>query len=146
MVVGWREKIRLPDLKVAVIKAKVDTGARTSALHAEDIKIVRTKSGARVRFTVFPHRRSRHRQVRVSAPFVGYRKVKSSIGHVTERPVVLTTLDLGGHLCLIEITLVNRDIMGFRMLLGRSAIPPGVLVDPKRSYLLSPLRPRRTAR
>lgn len=141
-IVGWREWVALPEFGIAALRVKVDTGARTSALHAEDIRIVRQKnSGERfVRFTLFP-KKNRLKPVRVKTPLLGYRKVRSSLGHETNRPVVSTTLRLGADSWPIEITLVNRDIMGFRMLLGRSAIQHGFLIDPAQSFLLP--RPRR---
>lgn len=136
-ILGWREKIALPRLRVKSIKVKVDTGARTSALHAEEIVILRNRTtGERsVRFTLYP-RRHRERPLIVKAPLVEIRKVRSSVGAVTERPVIRTLLRVGDEEWEIEVTLINRDIMGFRMLLGRSAIQHGFVVDPARSYLL----------
>lgn len=143
-VVGWREWITLPDLQVNAIRVKVDTGAKTSALHAEKIEIVKVGKNKKkfVRF-ILKYRRGRHEPVYAMAPLVGFRKVKSSVGHVTERPVIRTKLRLGKETWSIEVTLINRDIMGFRMLLGRSALQHGFLVDPAQSYLLPRPRPLR---
>ncbi|MGE0764345.1 MAG: ATP-dependent zinc protease [Bdellovibrionales bacterium] len=142
-ILGWREWVGLPELRVMAIKVKVDSGAKTSALHAEDIVITRNpRTGARsVRFTLYP-RKNRAKPLVGRAPLVGYRKVRSSVGHETERPVIQTLLRLDGQEWPIEVTLINRDIMGFRMLLGRSALKPGLLIDPTQSYLLP--RPRRS--
>lgn len=136
-VLGWCERIKLPELSVASIRVKVDSGARTSALHAENIRV--TREGT-VRFSMLP-KKNRKRTLQIEVPLVGYRKVRSSVGTETERPVIRTLLQLGDESWPIEITLVNRDIMGFRMLLGRSAIQHGFLIDPVHTYLLP--RPRR---
>jgi hypothetical protein len=140
-VLGWREWVGLPELHVKALKVKVDTGARTSALHAEDIVILRNKrTGEKsVRFTMY-HRKSRSKPIVAKAPLVGFRKIKSSVGEITERPVIRTILRVDSEEWMIEITLINRDIMGYRMLLGRSAIQHGFVIDPARSYLLP--RPR----
>lgn len=142
-VLGWREWVGLPDLHVRSLKVKVDTGARTSALHAEDIVILRNRrTGEKsVRFTLHP-RKNRLRPLIAKAPLIGFRKVKSSVGEITERPVIRTTLRVDGDEWMIEVTLINRDIMGYRMLLGRSAIQHGFVIDPAQSYLLP--RPRVT--
>jgi len=141
-MVGWREWVSLPDLGIKALKAKVDTGARTSALHAEKIKIFRNRrTGARsVRFLLYARKHKRNEQW-AKAPLVGFRNVKSSNGEITKRPVIKTALHLGQEHWSIEITLINRNIMGYRMLLGRSAIKQGFLIDPARSYLLP--RPRK---
>ncbi|MBT8493625.1 MAG: RimK/LysX family protein, partial [Deltaproteobacteria bacterium] len=115
--------------------AKVDTGARTSALHAEDVKIVRRGSKRFARFTVCPTQRSSKGKVQVRAPLVGERQVRSSNGEVETRPVVRTTIQCGADSWEIEITLTKRDVMGFRMLLGRQAIRGHAVVDPGRSYV-----------
>ncbi len=144
-VLGWREWVALPDLRVRALKVKVDTGARTSALHAEDIVILRNRrTGERsVRFTLYPRKR-RDKPLVAKAPLIGFRKVKSSVGEITERPVISTKLRVDADEWAIEITLINRDIMGYRMLLGRSAIQHGFVIDPARSYLLP--RPKVTAK
>lgn len=145
-ILGWREWIALPELGVRAIKVKVDTGARTSALHAEEIKIFRNRrTGLRtVRFALYP-RRDKTRPIRVKFPLKGLRKVTSSGGHTTRRPVIEAQMSLNGLQYPIEITLVNRDIMGFRMLLGRTALKPGCLVNPNATYLLPRPRKLRTS-
>ena len=135
-LLGWREWLALPDLGVSRIKAKIDTGARTSALHAEDIRIIRRRGGERVvKFTVLPDQRSHDGAHEVEAPFVGYRKIRSSNGRVENRPVIATTADVGGVLWDIEITLTRRSLMGFRMLLGRQALRTRARIDPARSFV-----------
>jgi hypothetical protein len=131
-VIGWREWVALPDLGLARLKAKVDTGARTSALHAF---AVRALPDGRVRFRLHPLHRDAGATVECVAPLVGHRWVRSSTGHRTRRPVVLTRLVVGGLSWPVEVTLVRRDVMGFRMLLGRRALRRRVMVDPSRSHL-----------
>lgn len=138
-MLGWREWVSLPALGVAEIKAKVDTGARSSAVHAVDV--VRFDRGGRdwVAFTVLPLQRCKDQAVRCSAPLVDRREVRSSGGHAVRRHVIETTLRVGRQEWPIEVTLARRDLMGFRLLLGRTAIRRRFLVDPGRSYLA--LRP-----
>jgi hypothetical protein len=135
LVVGWREWVRLPELGVSLIKAKVDTGARTSALHAENVRIVRRGGRQLVRFTIHPRQRSKKLAVDAVAPLVEERRVTSSSGVEELRPVIVTTVDVGGDQWSIEMTLTRRDEMGFRMLLGRQAVRGHVIVDPGRSYI-----------
>ncbi len=135
--IGWREHVSLPDLKVKCIKVKVDTGAATSALHAEDIEVFEKSGKKKVRFTVYSKQKSKKPKIVAEADFVEMRKIRSSTGHLTERPVIRTKLCLGQLIWEIEITLVNRDIMGFRMLLGRKALKKLFVVDPGRSFLQS---------
>lgn len=134
-VIGWREWVALPGLGVDALKVKVDTGARTSALHATNIRFLRRDSGETLVSFLIPI--TPKRKLRVRAPLVSQRKVKSSLGHATLRPVILTEIALGGEIWSIEVTLVNRDPMGFRMLLGRRAVKGRFLVHPGRSFLLS---------
>ena len=134
-VVGWREWVALPDLGISAIKAKVDTGARTSSLHAFDVQIARREGISVVRFKVHPFQRDSHQVVAVVAKLVDQRWVKSSAGHETLRPVIETDVQLMGGRWAIEFTLVQRDTMGFRMLLGRQALRRRFVVDPGRSYL-----------
>lgn len=135
LVVGWREWVHLPSLGVRMVKAKVDTGARTSSLHAENIRILRRGRRDTVAFTVYPQQRSRLRGVEAEAPLLELRWVRSSNGTQELRPVVQTVIDIGGHCWEIELTLSRRDVMGFRMLLGRQALRGHAVVDPARSFL-----------
>jgi hypothetical protein len=134
-VIGWREWVSLPGLGIAGIKAKVDTGARTSALHAYDIHRFRRRGQSMVRFKVHPLQRNTAQTVEAEAPVLDRRSVRSSGGHEQERIVIVTPLLLLGRTWEIELTLASRDAMGFRMLLGRQALRGHLVVDPGRSYL-----------
>ncbi|MEZ6197852.1 MAG: RimK/LysX family protein [Planctomycetota bacterium] len=134
-VIGWREWVALPEFGVSSIKAKVDTGARTSSLHAYDVEEFVRGRKRWVRFTVHPEQRDVSETIRVTAPLKEHRRVRSSTGHTERRPVVWTTVEILGDRFEIEITLTNRDVMGFRMLLGRQAIRGRFVVDPGRSFL-----------
>ena len=136
--IGWREFISLPKLKAKGIKVKVDTGAATSALHAEDISIFTKGGKKKVAFTIYPKQGNKIKKVNAEADLIEMRKVRSSTGHLTERPVIRTMIKIGEDEAFeIDITLVNRDIMGFRMLLGRKALKKRFLVHPGKSFLLS---------
>jgi len=134
-VVGWREWVALPELGVTSIKAKVDTGARTSSLHAYDVEVVARGGRERVRFKLHPEQRDAHRVVACEAPLVEWRQVRPSNGQSELRPVVVTVVELLGERFEVELTLTRRDAMGFRMLLGRQALRGRFAVDPGRSYL-----------
>lgn len=138
--IGWREWGKLPKLDVGRIKVKVDTGARTSALHVSNVKIRRRGRKATVYFDVHPKQHSAAKTVRCSAKLVGHRAVKSSSGHLTIRPVIKTIIALDEYCWESEVTLVNRDLMGFRMLLGREAIRNRFLVHSGRSYVLTSIK------
>lgn len=136
-VVGWREMLTLPDLNIPIIKAKIDTGARTSALHAFNCQEFQQNNKTMIRFAVHPLQKNIHQTVLATAELLEYRKVTSSVGHAQIRPVVLTTIQLGEYRWQIELTLTNRDVMGFRMLLGRQGVKNRFLVDPGKSFLQS---------
>lgn len=136
MTLGWREWVALPDLGLSHIKAKVDTGARTSALHAFEISEEQREGERWVRFLMHPAQDNQESVVECRARVSDEREVRDSGGHVTLRYVIETTLVLGQHFWPIELTLTPRDDMLFRMLLGRSAMNRRCLVDPARSYLL----------
>ena len=137
-VIGWREYLALPELGVGRIKVKVDTGARTSALHAVKLKVYRAEDGGeRVRFVV-PAGGERKTRVDVDVPVVEWRRVRSSNGRVERRPVIVTLVELLAHSWPIELTLTRRDEMNFPMLLGRQALRAHVLVDVSKSFLASP--------
>jgi hypothetical protein len=141
--IGWREWVRLPELGIFAIKAKVDTGARTSALHAIDMHYERHRGAEVVRFKVHPLQRNAQFTIVAEAVVIEHRRVRSSGGHDTLRPVIVTPLELVGQRWEIELTLVSRDAMGFRMLLGRQALRGRVMVDPGHSFLSG--RPARDA-
>lgn len=134
-IIGWREWIAIPDMHVTHIKVKVDSGARTSAIHAEDIEVIKKRGKKFVSFKIFPMQKDKKHWHEVTLPMIDERWVKSSVGHQTLRPVVQVDIKLGEHEVPIELTLVNRDLMGFRMLLGREAIKNKFLLDTGRSFL-----------
>lgn len=121
-LIGWCEWLELPQLGLPCIKAKVDTGARTSALHAESIETFVRKGRPWVRFTIRPLPFSKQLTVTCEAPLVDRRLVKDSGGKAEKRYVIETLVNLGGVPRMVEITLTNRENMVFRMLLGRQAI------------------------
>lgn len=136
--IGWREWVTLPGLDISRIKAKVDTGARTSALHAFSVKTYRADDGTeRVRFGMHPVQGDQETVVYCDAEVKDRRVVRDSGGHETERVVIETPVKLGEQEFAAEITLTDRDNMLFRMLLGRTAMKGRFLVDPRRSYLAS---------
>jgi len=134
--IGWREWVGLPDLRVGAIKAKVDTGARTSALHAYHIEPFRRGGVLWLRFELHPIQRSEVRKVACEARAIDERAVRNSGGGVERRYIIRTMLKLGDSSWPIELALANRDQMGFRMLLGRTALKGRALIEPGRSYLL----------
>lgn len=133
-VLGWREWVALPSLGIESIKAKIDTGARTSALHAYKITPFEEEGRRRVRFLVHPVQRHKRPEVECVADVVDERMVTSSSGHRERRFVIRTPLEVAGSTWPIEITLTDRDEMSFRMLLGRQALRRRVLIDPGRSF------------
>lgn len=134
-VIGWREWLALPDLLVPRIKAKIDTGARTSALHAFDVERFRRRGADWLRFQVHPVQRNDRDIVEAEARMIDERLVRDSGGKSERRPVIETTAKILEREWPIELTLTNRDAMGFRMLLGRQALRGAFLVDPQRSFL-----------
>ncbi|PZQ89168.1 MAG: hypothetical protein DI534_09300 [Leifsonia xyli] len=132
---GWREWVQLPDVGVPWIKAKLDTGAQTSSIHAYEVEAFDRDGAAWVRFGIRPWQRSDADEARVECPVLDIRRVRSSSGHVQERFVVSLPLVLVGHRVDAEVTLSNRDSMGFRMLIGREALSRGFVVDSARSFL-----------
>lgn len=139
-VIGWREWVGLPDLAITRIKAKVDTGARTSSLHAFNIQYFARQGRLWARFDVHPLQRDGKTLVHCEAPLIEERFVTDSGGKRTLRPVIETRIAVGDLSHIIEITLITRDSMGFRMLLGRQAIRDRFLVDPGRSFLARRLK------
>lgn len=133
-VIGWREWIQLPELKVKRIKAKVDTGARTSSLHAFDLTYFRKSGREYVKFKIKPDQRSSKTYVNCTAKVIEQRRIKSSNGQTELRPVILTPIRMMGQEWPIEITLTNRDEMGFRMLLGRECFKSRFIVDAGSSF------------
>ncbi|MFC4139331.1 MULTISPECIES: ATP-dependent zinc protease [unclassified Microbacterium] len=132
---GWREWVGLPDLGVEWIKAKIDTGARTSSLHAFDIEEFQREGADWVRFRVNPWQDTAEDAVLAEYPVHDRREVRSSSGHSEARLVVKLRVRLVDREVTAEVTLTNRDEMGFRMLIGREALRRGYIVDPARSFL-----------
>ena len=132
--IGWREWVGLPDLGIKTIKAKVDTGARSSTLHAFDLQEFERDGEKWVRFKVHPVQRKSDETAEAEAKVLEFRSVRSSSGKAAVRPVIITNLELLGVTWAVELTLANRDEMGFRMLLGREAFRRRFLVDAGTSY------------
>ena len=135
-VLGWREWVSLPGLGIDRIKAKVDTGARTSALHAFDVQLVEDHGTKLVKFSIHPEQKNLDTVVKCQAVLLDEREVRDSGGHSEQRYVIETQIAIGSSLHTAEITLTNRDNMGFRMLIGRTAMKGNYLVDPGKSYLM----------
>lgn len=135
-IIGWREWVGLPELGLPFIKAKVDTGARTSALHAFAVDTYRERGVLMVRFNIHPLQQRSDIEHLCNAEVVDERMVTDSGGHKEKRYVILTRVSAGEMTWPIEVTLTNRDTMRFRMLLGRTALKDHFLVEPGRSFLL----------
>jgi hypothetical protein len=135
LLLGWREWVALPGLGLPAVKAKIDTGARTSTLHAFYLESYRHRGERWVRFGVHPLQRRTDVVVHCTAPVLDRRTVRDSGGHRERRYVVATEVRIGTALWPVEMTLTNRDSMLFRMLLGRTAMRGRVRIDPGRSFL-----------
>lgn len=145
LVIGWSEYIDFPEWEIRGLKAKIDTGARTSALHVEDLE---TLPGNRVRFKVILHRKFNDRHVPVTARVSKWTKVRSSTGVYSRRPFIKTRIRIGSVEKEIEVSLVSREKMLFRMLLGRKALERDFLVDVSKRSAVSkkPARKRKTSK
>ena len=135
-VIGWKEWLVLPDLNIPHIKAKVDTGAKTSALHAYDIEEFYRHGQLWVRFKVHPLQRNLKRVARAEARVIEHRHIRNSGGVLSFRPVIETVVYLDDYFWKIEVTLVDRSAMGFRMLLGRDAVKGRFLIDCSRDEVI----------
>lgn len=134
VVVGWREWVALPQAGVEWMKAKVDTGARSSSIHAFDLEAFERDGQEWVRFSIHPWQKSDDDHVELSLPVLDRREVRSSNGQVEQRYAVALDVTLAGRTVTTVMTLSNRDEMGFRMLIGREALERGFLVDASLSY------------
>lgn len=133
--IGWREWVTLPNLKLGRIKAKVDTGARSSCLDAVQVEMTGPERNRLVKFVVLHEVDGKTQRLTCESPLIDQRWVRSSDGRREFRPVVRTEVRLFDESWLIEVTLTSRAVMGFRMLLGRQAIRKRFVVDPARSFV-----------
>lgn len=133
LLLGWKEWASLPDLNIPLIKVKIDTGAKTSALHAYDLKIIEKNGKKYAHFVIHPLQKNTIISRKAIAEIIDIRIIRSSNGHREERPVINSVIKIGEHSWNIEITLTKRDIMHHRMLLGREAMN-AVLINPQKRY------------
>ena len=131
--VGWRETVSLPKFKLNDLRAKIDTGAKTSALHADKIEFLSING---IRYVRFMFINDEGEEIIVKTPLIEERAIKSSNGDKTVRPVVKTDIRMGSERFEIEVTLINRDLMGFKMLIGREALNGRFLINPSKHNLL----------
>jgi ribosomal protein S6--L-glutamate ligase len=129
-IIGWQEWCALPTLHIPAIKAKIDTGAKTSALHAWEIRPFQRQGESLVHFVVHPIQRNTHITLTCTAPVVDQRYIMNSGGDRELRYIIKTYLTMGNFSWEIELSLTNRDSMAFRMLLGRDALKGHSFVDP----------------
>jgi hypothetical protein len=135
MIIGWREYVSFPELGIKRLAAKIDTGARTSCLHAVDIEEFYKGKDLYVRFTTHPKRKSMEKETRCEAKVKDKRAVKSSNGIKTNRYVIVTDVCMGVYCWPIEMTLTSRKRMTYRMLFGRTSMGADFLINPMASYL-----------
>ena len=133
-VLGWREWVSLPDLGIVSIKAKLDTGAKTSALHAWDLSLYKVNRRQWIRFRVHPMQRDKETSTICEAPLSDRRWVTNSSGSSERRYIISTELQIGDSRWPIELSLTNREAMGFPMIIGREAMRNRILVDPRASF------------
>ena len=134
-VVGWKEQVALPDLKIKSVIAKIDTGANLATIDADDIKFVTRKDVKYVKFTV----KKRNNTVRkTSAPLAGFKRIRSSNGDVERRPYIKTDILMDGIIKNIELTLTDRGPMDYTMLIGRKALGRRWIVNPSISFMTKP--------
>lgn len=136
MKIGWNEWCALPDLNLPAIKAKIDTGAKTSSLHAFDIHTVKRGERTFAHFQIHPIQHNDELIIECKALVIDERFIMSSSGHKEHRLVISTPITLGNNTWDIQITLSNRDPLSYRMLLGREAMEHRVIIDPSRKFQL----------
>ena len=135
-LIGWREWAAFPEIGVDRIKAKIDTGAKTSAVHAFRIRVVEKNGGEWAEFRLHPVQKRKTPEIKCAAPIIDRRRIRSSNGAVEERLIIRTTLRLGEREWPVDLSLAARDEMGFRLLLGRDALRRKFMIDPSASFLL----------
>jgi ribosomal protein S6--L-glutamate ligase len=136
ITVGWKEEAKLPELNISPIKVKVDTGAKTSSLHAFDIESYEKDSQTYVKFKTSPDKRHPKKVITCEAKVIDYRKITSSNGQTQLRYVIRSPITIGNQSWDIDITLANRKKMRYKMLLGREAME-NIIVSPHETYLRS---------
>jgi ribosomal protein S6--L-glutamate ligase len=136
--IGCQEWCSIPDLSIRHMRAKIDTGARTSALHAEDIEYIEKSDGPYVKFKVHPFAGEVDTKKRCIMPVFDIRPITSSNSVKEIRYIIKTSLKIGGNTYLIELSLTNRSLMRFNILLGREALNKFAIIDPSKTYLLGP--------
>lgn len=136
LIIGWREWISLPDLEIKSIKAKMDTGARTSALHTYFIEPIGDSEKPMVRFGIHPMQKSDKNGIICTADIVDQRRILDSGGHPELRYIIRTSILVGDQKWPIDLSLTNREQMRFRLLIGRSALSEWLIIDPQRSFTL----------
>ncbi|QPH52689.1 ATP-dependent zinc protease [Pontivivens ytuae] len=134
LLIGWREQVELPDLGGLRVRAKIDTGAKTSALHARNLRLEKEDGKTFALFEAHSAGRPKYRQCRVEVAEL--RRVRSSNGQVERRPTIRTTLSMGGRSWPIYVTLTDRELMTYAMLIGREALDGRTLIDSQGSWLL----------
>ncbi len=143
VALGWREWVELPHLGLKHVKAKVDTGARTSSLHAFEVRDFEDDGIHRVEFKMHPNQHDKDSVVVCVANIIDQREVRDSGGHRESRWVIETPIRIGPHTWNVELNLTSRDDMLFRMLLGRTALRGRAIVDPARSFLVGKRRKKK---
>jgi hypothetical protein len=143
-VIGWREWLTLPEIGIGRIKAKIDSGARSSSIHAFDMNIEDHEGEEYVRFKIYPVQRRTTKVVETFVPVHEFRQVRSSNGQTDVRPVIITSIRLMRQEWPIELTLTDRSDMGFRMLLGREAFRSRFLLDAGNSYYGGKLKKKKS--
>ena len=133
--IGWREWASFPDWGIEYIKAKIDSGARTSTIHVDDLVYFDKNNASWVRFKISPWQKSKKDQVNIEAPVHSMKEIRSSSGCLEKRPVVVAKLEMAGRSLDVELSLTNRNKMGFRMLLGREALNGNFSIVTGKSYL-----------
>ena len=134
-ILGWREWVGFPDIGIDQIKAKVDSGARTSCLHAFRVELFQREGRDWISFDIHPLQRNNEKVISCEAPLLDKRTVRDSGGHEEIRYVIETTIRIGDQTHTAEVTLTDRDTMKFRVLLGRTLFRGKYLVDANRSYV-----------